>query len=141
MENEVLLGLIWSGAVEALAVRETPLGAALDALLVVPTVVVVTKDVDHEPALFLADDEILPGCTVADLLAEELDIYAPEGAVVLVQSREAVDRQDISSERLGRELGGLLVALAGYRSTDGCAAASETEGRDYHHRPRAIAGA
>ncbi len=132
MNDGELLEMIWSGALE-LRGRDTmsPLARLLDALLVVPTVTLVSKAGSHRPVALAEGSELLPGAPLGDILAEELGIHVPHDAVVLVEPVEMADTSEVSAAELGRELGAILMSMAAAPQEAGLQAFANGAARQY----------
>jgi hypothetical protein len=113
MKECELLELIWSGAVASRDANSmSPLARVLDALLVVPTIALVSSGVHHHPVAMVEGNELLPGATLGDVLTEELGIHVPRDAIVLIEPVAMADATEVSGAGLGRDLGNILMSMA-----------------------------
>lgn len=113
MQKDRLLEQIWEGAI---TVRSpdgmSPLARLLGALLTVPLVTLVGEDGGARPLALMETDELLPGASLGDVLAEELGLDVPRDAVVLIEPVAFADARSFSGRALGEELGRILADIA-----------------------------
>lgn len=113
MKESEVLELIWGGAVVLRGVDEmTPLARLLDALLIVPTITLVSNGIHHSPIAMASSNELLPAAPLGDVLAEELGIHVPHDAIILIEPAAMADATEVSGSNLGRELGSILISMA-----------------------------
>ncbi|MDK3016731.1 hypothetical protein [Pseudodonghicola flavimaris] len=114
MQNETLLELIWSGAIESRnANGDSPLAGLLDALLTVPAIGLVGDLGDGRAHAFMESTELMPGVSLGDVLDQEMGLDVPQDAVVLIEPACSADAEVYSGNHLGQVLGGILMQLAG----------------------------
>ncbi len=113
MKECELLELIWGGAVASRGTNSmSPLARVLGALLVVPTIALVSSGDHHHPVAMVEGNELLPGATLGDILSEELGIHVPSGAIILIEPVVMADATEVSGADLGRDLGKILMSMA-----------------------------
>ena len=114
MTENKILEHIWSDAIELRASdRMSPLARILDAVVNIPTITLVSHLGNSHPVVFMESTELAFGATLGDILAEELGVQVPKGAVVLIESAEFADSKEYSGTELGQVLGNILLGLAG----------------------------
>jgi len=113
MQDCALLEQIWSEAIEARPPEAmSPLARLLGALLTVPVVTLVSHADGDRPHALMESDELLPGASLGDVLAEELGLDVPRDAVVLIEPVAFADAEAFSGAALGEELGRVLSDIA-----------------------------
>lgn len=116
MNYKNLLEMIWSGAVSRRpAQSRTPAAKLLSVLLPVRPVELVVTGGLLRPELLLDSAELLPGVTLGDVLAEELDLDLPYGSVILLEAAEAAPgrtAREVSGD-VGHLMGEMLLRLVG----------------------------
>ncbi len=113
MRNSALLEQIWSEMIEARQPEDmSPLARLLGALLSVPMITLVSRGAGDRPFALMEGDELLPGASLGDILAEELGMDVPRDAVVLIEPVAFADAQSFSGHALGEELGRVLTDIA-----------------------------
>ncbi len=76
------------------------------------TVITLTSKGDlPQPIAMMESAEVLPGTSLGDVLAEELGLDVPYGALVLVQPQGFAAAKDYSGNRLGELLGNVILQM------------------------------
>lgn len=113
MDNDALLSQIWGGAIELDASQEaSPLAALLTTMISVPLVVVQSSQQMDRPFAFVESVEVMDGVVLGDVLAEELGLEIPYGAMVLVEPRGYFQERALSGSKMGELLGLVLLDVA-----------------------------
>lgn len=75
--------------------------------------VVLQSDADMDrPFAFMETSEVMEGVILGDVLAEELEIEVPYGAMILVEPKGFFDNKTLSGSALGQILGLILMDIA-----------------------------
>lgn len=113
MDYDALLAQIWGGAIgHDPAVDPSGLAALLTSMISVPLVVLHSDaDIDR-PYAFMETSEVMDGVILGDVLAEELELEVPYGAMILVEPRGFFDGQALSGNTFGELLGLALLDVA-----------------------------
>lgn len=121
VEHSGLIGQIWGGTLTVEAEQgASPLAAVLGSLMDVPVVTLASDVEKTRPFAVMEETEVLPGASLGDVLAEELSIDIPYGALVLVQPKDFTKAQDLSGQKLGEIIGHIILEMAqGVHSVEG----------------------
>ncbi|GAA6209915.1 hypothetical protein NBRC116601_32080 [Cognatishimia sp. WU-CL00825] len=76
-----------------------------------PVITLTSKRDLSQPIAMMESAEVLPGISLGDVLAEELGLDVPYGALVLVQPQGFSDAKDYSGNRLGELLGNVILQM------------------------------
>ena len=113
MEYEQLLTQIWGGAIEIdRSADKTALSALVTSLVSVPVVALTSTADLKRPVAVMESSDLMDGVSLGDILAEELGIEVPYGAMVLIQPKSAAQGTDLSAKKLGEFLGRVLLDVA-----------------------------
>ncbi|WP_370228526.1 hypothetical protein [Cognatishimia sp.] len=113
MDYDALLAQIWGGAIELDATAEpSGLVALLTSMVSVPLVVLQSDGEQDRPYAFMETSEVMDGVILGDVLAEELEIEVPYGAMILVEPKGFFEAQALSASALGQILGLVLMDIA-----------------------------
>ena len=112
MDYDGLLAQIWGGAIELDAGAEpSGLVALLSSMMSVPLVVLSTDTELDRPYAFMEMTEVMDGVILGDVLAEELELEVPYGAMILVEPKGFFEKS-MSGGALGQILGLVLMDVA-----------------------------
>lgn len=110
--SNTVIGQIWGGDLsEDCNAQEAPLAGLLGSLMDVPVVTLSSEAKMERPIAMMEETEVLPGATLGDVLAEELSIEVPFGALVLIQPKSFAKSQDLSGQKLGEILGHIILEM------------------------------
>ncbi|MDC0739453.1 hypothetical protein N6L24_14285 [Cognatishimia sp. SS12] len=113
MERRELAAQIWGGAISEEETKiVSPLCGVLGSLMNAPVIPLALQSDGALPHAFLEATEVLPGVSLGDMLAEELALDIPYGAVILLQPRGFACVQDYSGAKLGEILGQVVLNMS-----------------------------
>lgn len=113
MDNEALLSQIWGGAISLTPdAKPSGLSAMLTAMISAPLVVLESKAPLDRPYAAMETVELMEGVSFGDVLAEELELEVPYGAMILIEPEGFFEMQSISGAKLGELLGLALLDVA-----------------------------
>jgi len=120
VDNNKVIGQIWGGELsEDQEAKGAPLAGLLGSLMDVPVVTLSSEAKMQRPIAMMEETEVLPGATLGDVLAEELSIEVPFGALVLIQPKDFSKSQDLSGQKLGEILGHIILEMSQGTHVDG----------------------
>ena len=109
MDYDALLAQIWGGSIELdRAAEPSGLVALLTSMISVPLVVLQSDAEMDRPYAFMETTEVMDGVILGDVLAEEMELEVPYGAMILVEPKGFFDKKT-SAGALGQILGLVLM--------------------------------
>ncbi len=113
VDNNTVIGQIWGGDLSEDGEQQgSPLAGLLGSLMDVPVVTLCSEAAMLRPIAMMEETEVLPGASLGDVLAEELSIEVPFGALVLIQPKGFAKSQDLSGQKLGEILGHIILDMS-----------------------------
>ena len=92
--------------------KPSGLSAMLTAMISAPLVVLQSKAPLDRPYAAMETVELMEGVSFGDVLAEELELEVPYGAMILIEPEGFFETQSISGAKLGELLGLALLDVA-----------------------------
>lgn len=113
VDYEALLAQIWGGSIAYDEAKEpSSLTALLTSMVGVPLVVLECDAETDRPYAFMETTEVMEGVILGDVLAEELELEVPYGAMILIEPRGFFENRVMSGSNLGELLGLTLMDVA-----------------------------
>jgi hypothetical protein len=112
-DYDALLAQIWGGGIEIDATSDpSGLTALLTSMISAPLVVLKADAALDRPYAFMEMTEVMEGVILGDVLAEELGLEVPYGAMILIEPKGYFESQPQSGTALGQLLGLVLMDIA-----------------------------
>lgn len=113
MPEDGILEQIWGGAIRAHPRSAgSRVAQRLCTLLPIHAVSLVVEGSSRPPRLLREDHPLLPGLPIGDVLAEELGLEVPPGAVIVLEGVDFEARAGLSGDRIDWLIDDLLPDLA-----------------------------